>query len=558
MSSVVADASGGGAGGGLVAVTAPSTSSAVTAPSASVSPSSRRVYVDAFYSPAATAEAVSAFHFTVLGLLRRLRVAVSAAELQRALREGFADNAFRGVLAGMKKDDLHEVFALFSLYPPKSRGATSVPNLLMRLSLVAEPADEVSDADALKAIFNDVASMRHAVAFFVNRDLDPDQAAFALGPGRQPSERLKQAAASKGGKGVASGDAESVSGSDDDSGHAEAKHALVARAVGKAKSGAGGGKTSKVDASALAGVSQAKGALFDELLARLPAASAAALVSPRPKSRSRSSASAAAAADSASSSSSSGTDESDSDSPASAGALVKKARKGKESRRKAKGGKKHKKHGKKDGRSHSPPAAVSSSSSSSSDSESDSEALDRKRIAPRVFADFVQASGSAYRAVQRLTFRTTRNQNEVEVLARAADAFNDGDAALCFEIIMRRLLGVLWADKSGNWAHCSAVEWQNTDGLPLPHKYVKFFTKRSVAFAPNAERKDRNAGASSRRGDRASQSSYNRNRPSGSQAPPAGAQPRNGGGGQPSKRGGGGGGAAPAAGGAPGAPPAGH
>ena len=127
----------------------------------------------------------------------------------------------------------------------------------------------------------------------------------------------------------------------------------------------------------------------------------------------------------------------------------------------------------------------SSSESSGSDSDDGHDALDSKKIGKNIYSS-MKVAGSARNYVRDLQFRSDRNEKEAMSLALACDAMVKDNPKVAFEIITRRLAGVIMADRTGNWSHSSAIEWKNTDGVPLSHKLLKFFDRRAKAFETNA------------------------------------------------------------------------
>ena len=133
----------------------------------------------------------------------------------------------------------------------------------------------------------------------------------------------------------------------------------------------------------------------------------------------------------------------------------------------------------------SPPSSSDSDSSSSDSSDSDSESsLDSKSIGGEIYANLT-ISSNAHRHVLDLDWNSERNSNEATTLAQAADAMARNRHREAFEIICRRLAGVIWADRTGDWARSSALEWKNNNNIPLSHKTLKFFDKRAKAFITN-------------------------------------------------------------------------
>lgn len=129
-------------------------------------------------------------------------------------------------------------------------------------------------------------------------------------------------------------------------------------------------------------------------------------------------------------------------------------------------------------------SSSSSSSSSGSDSDGDYDALDSKKIGPQIY-DMMKVAGSARLYVRDFDWGSDRNGKEAMALALASDALAKNNPKEAFEILARRLVGVMMADRTGNWSHSSAIEWKNTDGVPLSHKLLKFFGRRAKAFETN-------------------------------------------------------------------------
>jgi hypothetical protein len=126
----------------------------------------------------------------------------------------------------------------------------------------------------------------------------------------------------------------------------------------------------------------------------------------------------------------------------------------------------------------------SSSSSSESGSDDDNDGLDAKQIGIKTYRKMLVA-GSARRYVREFEWNSERNEKEAMTLALAADALARNKPKEAFEIIMRRGVGVMMADRTGNWTNSSAIEWKNTDGVPLSHRELKFFSRRAKAFEVN-------------------------------------------------------------------------
>jgi hypothetical protein len=112
--------------------------------------------------------------------------------------------------------------------------------------------------------------------------------------------------------------------------------------------------------------------------------------------------------------------------------------------------------------------------------------------------------------VRDFEWASDRNEREAMTLALAADALAKNKAKEAFEIIMRRGVGVMMADRTGNWNNSSAIEWKNTDGVPLTHRELKFFSRRAKAFEANA--------APSRSSNRRSRQNTNNNRMGGARS----------------------------------------
>jgi hypothetical protein len=85
-----------------------------------------------------------------------------------------------------------------------------------------------------------------------------------------------------------------------------------------------------------------------------------------------------------------------------------------------------------------------------------------KPLARKFLRNLQRAAGSRSFSVLGLykdrDVRNTRNRHEMEFLARVIDLMRKGRSAHVMEALVRRLVGVETADRSGNWKLCDAFE----------------------------------------------------------------------------------------------------
>jgi hypothetical protein len=80
-----------------------------------------------------------------------------------------------------------------------------------------------------------------------------------------------------------------------------------------------------------------------------------------------------------------------------------------------------------------------------------------ERLAPQVVQDIGSGGFREWMRTEVVEWRNSRNKNECAVLADALDALLRGDEEEATEILVRRFVGVVNADKSGNWNYASVL-----------------------------------------------------------------------------------------------------
>ena len=196
------------------------------------------------------------------------------------------------------------------------------------------------------------------------------------------------------------------------------------------------------------------------------------------------------------------------------------------------------KHGRRQRHAHSStPADDSSSSSSSSssptesgsDSEDFSSRKSRKRgvedgmeqsglskpLARKFLRNLERAAGSSRFSVLALykerDVKQTRNRREMEFLARTVDLLRRKEYGRVLEAVVRRLVGVETADRSGNWKLCDAFELITEKQSFVPDDFLARAlktVKRIEAIEGNSGRNKHTSSGGDRSGGQNRRSQY--------------------------------------------------
>lgn len=99
-----------------------------------------------------------------------------------------------------------------------------------------------------------------------------------------------------------------------------------------------------------------------------------------------------------------------------------------------------------------------------------------KPLAKKFLRNVARGAGSrhfsVHSAYKEKEFKNTRNRHEVEFLARTIDLLRKKRYELVLETVVRRLVGVETADRSGDWKLCDAFELITSKQSYVPDEFM--------------------------------------------------------------------------------------